>query len=539
MRLSACFGIALLGNTSTRIVLGWSKELTSGRSSFKLLKRYSSSINDDEMCTIKIPCKLIRRAEASVGDDPKKLEVYLTEALGLGLGVLERADLRDAEAARIAREFEALSSRLIEWENSLKVGIETKSKEVLGTQERLLERYLGERGELERQTKHLTNELVDETRESSVPARTARAVSKSLDETISQLRAAIDVSDSQSQLGKFVIQSRNEANEFRNQIVLDLKIFNQLKEDLQTVTDKAKNIFNEEEAIQKGESSARGKQFEEIVSQALVDLAKPFNDYVSNKAQEKALGSKSKVGDLSIDFALPYLGEKFQSEEDSLTLNQKDTENTMTKNNAPRPPRMAIEVKSGKFTWTGSNSLENQIRLTMKLHECDVGLGVVRADFLPKRFGWYTNLRDDVVIVAYDQDIKHGNVALYCAYKSLRAKAIADYVSRRAFAYTKHQQHLDKQLAHQRADTVISVARKRSVQIQRRCADVLGALEKLVRMKTNIGSMSNMLEALRQDLNSLEREVKEAIAYLEADLKPLHDLTSTLEHDEDIVVDGK
>ncbi|KAH8044487.1 hypothetical protein JL722_14672 [Aureococcus anophagefferens] len=86
----------------------------------------------------------------------------------------------------------------------------------------------------------------------------------------------------------------------------------------------------------------------------------------------------------------------------------------------------------------------------MDLRWAQAAIGVVRAKHLGKRMGWYTALPGNVVVVAFEPDVRapgvlranlssnarrpqveHGAVALQCAYKVLRAQVLADALAAR------------------------------------------------------------------------------------------------------------
>lgn len=446
----------------------------------------SASTGDEEAwCQVDVPCSLLRRCEKAVlGSAPKnkaeaaRVRAYLADALQLGLGVVERATAT-SEAAAIAGEFETLLRRLESWDTSTREKLTRTWTESEARQAATLEKYLGDRGALEASVTKLRQELTDARVATSIPATTATAVAGAVEALVRDVKRAVDASDEASELSKFLRSSRADVAQLR----VDLE--------------RAQRRFSEElraeiaALVRPGEAAeanAKGRGFELEVGDALRRLASAAGDGVVDTAAVTQRGSLAKVGDLVVDFGL-----------------------------GDRAPRLAVEVKAGAFSFGGSRSLEKQIRDAMAGRDAHVGLGVVRAVNLPKKLSWYTALRDDVVIVAFEPDLEHGHVALDCAYKVLRATAFAKKLG-------ANDDRTNNATDPRQAVRLAAQANTAAKAVADRAADILANLDRLKRMKKNSTDVINMLTVLRQDLDNLDRDIRDALRDLDRDIQPLYDL---------------
>lgn len=426
-----------------------------------------------ETCTVRVPCSLIARAEAAVPEE--EVEGYIAEALRLGLGLLERGTSETSRMG-VASEFEALSQRLEAWELTFRERLERVAAASESRQTAALDKYLGSSGALENQVASLRKELGDPALQTSIPAATATAVAASMGDAVAGMKQAIDASNDTSELGKFLRASRVESAQLRLDMEKDHQKF---AADLKADLNKVLGVKEPEEA------NVKGRGYEIEVAEALVRLGATFGDAVTDTSLTRAQGSMAKVGDLLVDFG---------------------------------SARMAVEVKAGTFTVSGAKSIEKQLRDAVSTRGADVGLAVVKPDFLPKKYGWYTTIRDDLIIVAFDADLDYGDVALGVAYRALRAAALAAKAQAAASRAAQADEH--------RASARLAQARARAVAVNAKAADVLASLDKLRRMKKNTTDAINMLTTLRQDLDVLERDIKDAMREMDSDLQPLLAVTS-------------
>lgn len=455
---------------------------------YSVTPRLAASSSSSKVCTVEIPCELLVRAEQTVlgksaetSEESDRVSAYVNDALRLGLSLMERSIVSN-EAATVAAEFESLVHRLEKWDESNRLGLEKTWTEGEAKQAKTLEKYLGEKGNLKEQVSKLQQELGDPRVSTSIPSATATAVRGAFGEAIAEVKKVVDASDENSELSKFLRSSREdttrlrlELNKAQEQFAVELK--RDLKDMLKIEDDDAE------------EANAKGRSFELEVGNALRSFASPFGDGVEDTSTTPSRGSKAKVGDILVDFVA----------EDA---------------------KLAVEVKSGAFTMSGGKSLERQIRDAMESRGALVGLGVVKPSNLPKRLGWLTNLREDVAIVAFDPDIEHGSVALECAYKVQRAKALAIKLQQRY----QQQQALDEASSALNAENLAREARSQAEALSEQVNRILTSIDRLRRMKRNTTDLLAMLTSLREDLDHLDDEIRTALNRMESDLKPLFNL---------------
>lgn len=434
----------------------------------------------EHWCQIEVPCELVERAEvAALGKRAESVEesvrtrAYVADALKLGLGLMEQASASSA-ATMIAKEVDTFVQRLNAWDTRTRERLDRTWSEGEARQTSTLEKYLGAHGALETSVVKLHEELANPRIATSIPAATAAAVKGAVEAAVTDVKRCVDASDESSEMSKFLRSSRADATQLRLDLEKAQQIFtNDLRLEL-------RELLNHEVPT---EAYAKGRSYELDVGDALRRLASTAGDCVVDTASVAARGSLAKVGDLIVDFETG-----------------KD------------PSRLAVEVKAGTFSLGGTKSIEKQIRDAMIGRSADVGLGVVRAAHLPRRLGWYTNLGEDVVIVAFEPDLEHGSVALDCAYKVLRAKALAQRLRARQ-TIADDDKHIAAKLA--------SDARHRAEALAKRAAEILASLDRLRRMKKNTSDLINMLAVLRQDLDNLDRDVRDALREMDADIQPL------------------
>ena len=473
----------------------------------RLLGTARQMTTEEMMCTITIPCSLVKRAEATIAkhyeDDLEgRRDAYLREAVTVGLGVLERSSV-DAQAARVKSEFEALTTRLAAFEVALQTGIQGSAEKSVAKHGEILDKYLGQSGEFDRAAQQLRTDLGDETKTTSIPASTARAVAVSLEKAVQDVTKVVDSEN--GPMARFLRSTRTEATQLRMDLQKAQDRFAaELKNDLKDITVAAQSVLAPPSEQQP--AHVQGRSFEVEVSHAITAQGAVFLDSLRDTSLQKSAGSLSKVGDIVVDLELPD-GVGFVKDDDR------------------RPPRIAVEVKSGSFTMSGEKGIEAQLRAAMASRDADVGLGVVTAKNLPKRWGWYTHLKDDIVIVAFEPELDYGDVALHCAYRVLRANAIARYAKQFA---VKQDRTEDDPEEDARYSVLVDSVQAYAADIARKSSDVLAAVDRLRRMKKNTTDAIKMLTTLRQDLDDLERDIKSALRDLDADVRPLLHIPQSL-----------
>ena len=430
---------------------------------------YESSSAAPASYALPVSDALLARVPESVrARDADVVEAYLLDALQLGLGALERVE-GAGEARRVAAEFDSLVSRLDTWDARLRERLDAAFATRDARTTAALESYLGSKGRLEATIDGLRVNLSDPTRSTSLVSATAASVSQALEKTTSDVRRLLDCADSSSELGKFLAQQREVVASQRGvQAAATAEFVGELRSAYKDLDARLARTLEAVGAEDVRRADVKGRAFELDVYDSLLALASVGGDGVEDTAYEAAAGSRSKVGD-------------------SLVTLQGGA------------ARVAVEVKSGKFAMAGATSLERSLRDAMDLRGAQAAIGVVRAKHLGKRMGWYTALPGNVVVVAFEPDVEHGAVALQCAYKVLRAQVLADALAARDGD--------GEDAAALRADA-----------IRQRARDILASLDRLRRMKKNATDAGGMLNALRVDLDDLDREIRGALREIDSDL---------------------
>ena len=449
---------------------------------------YESSSAAPASYALPVSDALLARVPESVrARDADVVEAYLLDALQLGLGALERVE-GAGEARRVAAEFDSLVSRLDTWDARLRERLDAAFATRDARTTAALESYLGSKGRLEATIDGLRVNLSDPTRSTSLVSATAASVSQALEKTTADVRRLLDCADSSSELGKFLAQQREVVASQRGvQAAATAEFVGELRSAYKDLDARLARTLEAVGAEDVRRADVKGRAFELDVYDSLLALASVGGDGVEDTAYEAAAGSRSKVGD-----ALVTLQGGAAS--------------------------VAVEVKSGKFAMAGATSLERSLRDAMDLRGAQAAIGVVRAKHLGKRMGWYTALPGNVVVVAFEPDVRapgvlcanlssnarrpqveHGAVALQCAYKVLRAQVLADALAARDGD--------GEDAAALRADA-----------IRQRARDILASLDRLRRMKKNATDAGGMLNALRVDLDDLDREIRGALREIDSDL---------------------
>ena len=337
---------------------------------------YESSSAAPASYALPVSDALLARVPESVrARDADVVEAYLLDALQLGLGALERVE-GAGEARRVAAEFDSLVSRLDTWDARLRERLDSAFATRDARTTAALESYLGSKGRLEATIDGLRVNLSDPTRSTSLVSATAASVSQALEKTTADVRRLLDCADSSSELGKFLAQQREVVASQRGvQAAATAEFVGELRSAYKDLDARLARTLEAVGAEDVRRADVKGRAFELDVYDSLLALASVGGDGVEDTAYEAAAGSRSKVGD-----ALVTLQGGAAS--------------------------VAVEVKSGKFAMAGATSLERSLRDAMDLRGAQAAIGVVRAKHLGKRMGWYTALPGNVVVVAFEPDVR-------------------------------------------------------------------------------------------------------------------------------------
>ena len=254
-----------------------------------------------------------------------------------------------------------------------------------------LRQMIGEGGELEQLLNNLNDSLSDPENIKSVPYKTSLALQDTVTGVQENLELALDITDENTALGKFVRSQRG--------------VFSDLEESISERLTRIETALNVDEILQKQEaekeelyqkSTQKGHHFENDTVDSLQDIAGLFGDRIEHTGGEGVGKSRSKIGDIVIVINSPAIPEI----------------------------RVSIEAKSGNSI--SRKELVRQTRDGVKMRGAVCGIGLMER----KHMG----IRQQVVeqeaenyIVGVDWD-NQDFLALEVVYRTLRAQLIAEEI---------------------------------------------------------------------------------------------------------------
>lgn len=316
-----------------------------------------------------------------------------------------------------------------------------------------LENTLGEDGSLANLLTNLKSTLTNPELEGSIPAATKSELIQAANQVKSDLNTALDITDENTSLGKFV---RGQQQIVTNINTLISNEFTKISSALGV--DKILRENEQEMADLKDKSSHKGKHFENDAVESLQNIADILGDRIEGKGMEGEGSSRSKVGDIVI----------------------------VIKHQGVPDLRIAVEAKSGEIS---RKEMIRQVRRGVENRNAARGIGLMDR----RHMGQTQHIigeEGENYIVGVDWD--NGDfLSLEVTYRMLRSMMIAD------------------SLRMDGSESIDVNAIKKSLE---QAKTDLGMLQS---MKSQTSTAIGTLEGVRSNMDVMEKKVKAQLSEAE------------------------
>jgi hypothetical protein len=420
----------------------------------------SIKINESEPISISLPEDIWGQIPETTRQSEQDLSDYLLDALRIGVLATVNASIT-IDTARIEGLIDQMSQDTVAQHTALNSELETLLDANLTGDDsmlvRRLQETLGADGSLSALLANLAISLADPDHANSIPAKTKAVLHEEAELVRQTLNSAIDITDEQSNLGKFVREQRNRLTEV-NEIVTTA--MNALDQKLATRMQRIEEALGVDAAMQlkeaeieelKDKSTGKGIHFENDAVEALQDIAGVFGDIVEHTGGSGEGATRSKVGDI-----------------------------VLIMNHTGLPPiRLAIEAKAGKIS---RKELLRQVREGNKNRNAVCGFGLMeRKNMGARSFVVEQEAENYIVGVDWKDD---NFLALEVLYRTIRIQLIADALR-----------------ASEDIEIDVDALKKRIAQIK----TDLGLFQS---MKGSATNAIGVIEDLRTQLDTVERKVR-------------------------------
>ena len=406
--------------------------------------------------TLLVPIDILNKIPDDIRSNPDRLRGHLIQALKIGLLAMEGADFT-LSTDRIEN---ALESTIIRYETLEAQFEETLSRlieqKLTGDESQLANRLsaaFGEKGDLKTRLDSIFDDMSNPEKTTSVPNRVSEVMQAKFQDVESEITSALDMASDDSPLRQFLTTQQTN--------------FNNLKKDMEAQMNRIQSALNVDEILQakedeiaelKDKSTGKGIHFENDAVDALQDIAGILGDRIEHTGGEGEGAGRSKVGDIVI------------------VIQQKGLV----------PIRIAIEAKAGNI---GRKSLVEQVRSAVKNRGSVCGIGLMERKHMGKKMH-VVEQEGENYIVGVDWSAEEW-VALEVVYRTLRTNLIAEHIRNSG-------------------DDEIDVEAIK-VHLTQAKTD-LGLFQS---MKAGASSAITTIEALRSNLDKVEKKVKEQLSKAE------------------------
>ena len=419
-----------------------------------------NSISSDSDYNLLVPIDILNKIPDDIKNDPDRLRGHLVRALKIGLLAIEGGEFT-LSTERIENAIDSAAAKYqefdAEFEKSLSLLIDQK---LTGDESLLVGRLsaaFGERGDLKTRLDAIFDDISNPDKASSVPNRVMTLVTEAMDtkfqNTEREITSALDTASEDSPLRRFLTEQQTN--------------FTNLRNDLKNEMGLIKTALNVDELLQekegeiaelKDKSTGKGIHFENDAVDALQDIAGILGDRIEHTGGEGEGAGRSKVGDIVI------------------VIQQKGLV----------PIRIAIEAKAGNI---GRKSLVEQVRSGVKNRGSVCGIGLMERKHMGKKMH-VVEQEGENYIVGVDWSAEEW-VALEVVYRTLRTNLIAEHI-RNSGDDEIDVEAIKKHLTQAKTD--------------------LGLFQS---MKAGASSAITTIEALRSNLDKVEKKVKEQLSKAE------------------------
>ncbi len=338
---------------------------------------------------------VLQAVPEEIRSDHSSLQHYLNRAIEIGLKAMAMAGIQ-LDRDLVKDEFADFANHV----GSLCKGLQDLFAQELTEEDsklaRQLAQYLGDDGKLGRSVRRLEEQLVDPSREDSIPGSVKTLLNETFFDADSPFRKALDISDDSSPLKRFVVDQQQRLKEFQeDQVKKHSGLEKTIEANFQRIFDHIGYKSELDESESKG--SRKGGDFEDQCTEIISSVALN-KDETTRVGRETVVGTRVKRGDVLID------------------VNQDGFEQK----------RIIVEAKSGSYTLTGKNGVHNQLAAAMKFRDAAGGIVVVTAEHAGARQRTFDRIGSNRIVVVVDRaDEANGFLPLEVAYAVLREELLA------------------------------------------------------------------------------------------------------------------
>jgi hypothetical protein len=303
---------------------------------------------------IHVPMRLVQEVPEEIQADPDQLEVYLIQALEIGLKAMAQAGI-NLDTDFVRAEFQRFTGSL----TNMREGLERLMADELTAEDsklvKCLRDYLADEGRLARTVRTLSNELGDPAREGSIPGRIRTLLDETFKHADSPFQRALNISDDSSPLKRFVCDQEQKLVNLREELT---KKHTTLSESIESSFQKVFDHIGYKGELEESEEAGtrKGGTFEDQLVEFIQSIS-IGKDHAERVGEETVDGTRVKRGDGLIE------------------VEQEGFE----------PLRIVIEAKRGKYDLGGKDGLLKQLSDAMEYRDAVAGIAVVTKPHAGKR----------------------------------------------------------------------------------------------------------------------------------------------------------
>ncbi len=418
-----------------------------------------SRVATGDRTTLEIPIssRLLASIPADICSDRPALIQYIERAAEVGVMAMAQAGVH-LETDVVRREFTDFSLQVQQIRDGLKDLLATELTAEDSRLARQLHHYFSTEGKLDRLIQSLESNLADPSREASIPGQIKHLFQAHFFDASAPFQRALDISDDNSPLKKFVIAQQTRIQEIQDRYA---ERQTALEEKIDSSFEKIFNHIGYRDAIEESESKGtrKGFAFEEKIAEMLI-LFNRHHDAIEIVGDQSESASRKKVGDVMISV-----------EQGGVSTGQ-----------------IIVEVKSGTFTINGKNGIETQLLDAIDYRDAAGGIAVVTREHAKKTQQSITRLGTNRLVVVVDpEDEQYGFLPLEIAYFLMRDALVAAATSSECEA-TQNKQAIEQTIS-----------------------EILSSLAIVKAMRGNCKQIAESANQVRDDIHELNLSLKEKV----------------------------
>lgn len=344
---------------------------------------------------INVPRRLVQEVPKDIRDEPDQLEVYLIQALEIGLKAMAQAGIH-LDTDFVKAEFTHFTTSL----TSIRDGLEELMASELTAEDsklaKCLRDYLAKDGRLDGMVRSLTSELGDPKREGSIPGRIRVLLDQNFKDADSPFQRALNCSDDSSPLKKFVSDQDKTLSKLQQDLAAKhTSLADSIESSFSKIFDHIGYKANLAEAEEAG--TRKGGTFEDQLVEFLQGVS-VNKDYAERIGEVNVDGTRVKRGDV-----LVHVGQ-----------------------DGFDPASIVVEAKRGNYSLGGKDGLLKQLTDAIAYRDAAAGIAVVTKEHAGKRQKTFDRIGDNRIVVIVDPDDENGGMLpLEVAYAVLREAVLA------------------------------------------------------------------------------------------------------------------